>query len=172
MKMFARRSTLIVILASSLLMACHPAPPPAPPPQEITRSTVSSLDGMSLMDYPGPKAQIIYDQGAPDFFCDTVGLVAVYLHPEQQKQVLALYVQDMGKTDWTHPQGHWINAKTAFYVVGSKLLGSMGPTFASFAQPSDARNFAAKHGGKVIRFDQFTPEMAVMDGGVVKDKSM
>jgi copper chaperone NosL len=48
----------------------------------------------------------------------------------------------------------------------------MGPTIASFAQPADAQNFAARHGGKVIRFDQFTPDMAAMDGGVVKDKSM
>jgi copper chaperone NosL len=136
---------------------------------EPDRNTADSLDGMILLDYPGPKGQIHYADGKPDFFCDTVGMFATFLKPEQQRPVRAVFVQDMGQTEWKNPTGHWIDAKAAFYVAGSKARGAMGRTLASFAREDDARAFAAKEGGQVIRFDQVTPEMAVLDGGVLKD---
>ena len=151
--------------------ACTQPDKVATSPVEITRDTACSLDGMTLMDYPGPKAQIQYEQGEPDFFCDTIELFSTYLHPEQSKRVRAIYVQDMGQADWNQPTGHWIDAKAAFYVVGSRRRGSMGPTIVSFAREQDARELAAKDGGKVLRFAEVTPDMAVLDGGVLKDRA-
>lgn len=139
---------------------------------EVTRSTVCSLDGMVLADYPGPKAQMHYVQGQPEFFCDTVEMFSLYLRPEQQKRVTAVFVQDMGKTDWDNPQGSWIDARTAVYVHGSKRRGSMGPTIASFSREEDARAFAEKHGGKLLRFAEIKPEMVVLDGGALHDQRM
>ena len=141
-------------------------------PQEIANDTACALDGMLLMDYPGPKAQLHYDQGDPDFFCDTMEMFAIYLRPEQKKRVVGLFTQDMGKTDWVKPQGHWIDARTAFYVAGGKRKGSMGPTLASFASNEDAEAFARKYGGKVLRFDEVTIDMVGLDGGVVHDERM
>ena len=159
----------LVFAGAGILGGCSKSEPVAVSPIEITRGTTCSLDGMTLMDYPGPKAQIQYDQGKPDFFCDTVEMFSIYLKPEQQKRIRAIFVQDMAKTDWNNPVGHWIDARTAFYVAGSKRHGSMGPTLASFASESDASAFAAKEGGKVYRFEQITPDMVVLDGGVLKD---
>ncbi|MBV8646129.1 nitrous oxide reductase accessory protein NosL [Paludibacterium sp.] len=171
--MIRRSFAAILPLCFSLsLAACQQTPQTPPPPHEITASTVSVLDGMSLKDYPGPKAQILYDQGEPDFFCDTLGMFSVYLKPEQARKVLAVYVQDMGKADWQRPAGHWIDAKTAYYVVGSKKLGAMGQTFVSFATAGDAQHFQQAEGGKLYRFDQITIDMATTDGGVVKDQNM
>ncbi len=168
----ARRSLLFVALASALaLTACNSSDKVAGP-IEINSNTSCSLDGMVLADYPGPKAQIHYAQGDPDFFCDTVEMFSIYLKPEQQKAITAVYVQDMGKADWKTPKGHWIDARKAFYVVGSRLEGSMGPTIASFAEESDARQFAAQNGGKVLPFAQVTPDMAVIDGGILHDQRM
>ncbi len=164
-----RRASLVLATAA-LLAACGNATEHVPQPAEIARDTECSLDGMTLMDYPGPKAQILYEQGAPDFFCDTIELFAIWLKPEQQKRVRAVYVQDMAQADWNNPTGHWIDARTAFYVAGTKQRGSMGPTFASFAREQDARAFAAKDGGRVLRFEEVTPDMAVLDGGVLKDQ--
>ena len=48
----------------------------------------------------------------------------------------------------------------------------MGPTIASFALEKDATQFAAKHGGKLFRFAEITPDMVVLDGGALHDKSM
>ena len=72
----------------------------------------------------------------------------------------------MGKTDWDHPNGHWIDAKSAVYVVGSRKLGSMGPTLASFARMENAEEFAAKEGGKLIGFEQVTANMVHAGGGM------
>lgn len=142
-------------------------------PVEIDRSTSCSLDGMLLADYPGPKAQIHYaDKAQPAFFCDTMELINQLHAGEQVRAVKAAYVQDMGKADWSQPQGHWIDAKTALYVVGSKRHGSMGPTMASFAQQSDADRFVQEYGGKVMKFDEIKPGMADLSGGALHDQHM
>lgn len=142
-------------------------------PVEIDRSTSCELDGMLLADYPGPKAQVHFaGQDKPSFFCDTVELFSTLLAGEQVRAVKAIYVQDMGKADWNAPQGHWIDGKTAVYVVGGKRTGSMGPTIGSFAQEVDAQKFAGEYGGKVTRFSDITPAMVDLSGGAVQDTRM
>lgn len=160
-----------MLLVAVLLAGCGAADEKVTP-REMTVGTACALDGMLLADYPGPKAQIHYDQGPPDFFCDTMEMFAIYLEPEQKKRIVAIYTQDMGKTDWSKPQGHWIDARTAFYVTGSKRAGSMGPTLGSFAREEDARAFVNQYGGQLLRFDQVTPETVVLDGGVLHDERM
>ena len=58
--------------AAIALDGCSKSETTAVQPVALTRDTVCSLDGMTLTDYPGPKAQIHYDRGNPDFFCDTI----------------------------------------------------------------------------------------------------
>lgn len=171
----SRRRFLLATAAAGLLAACgnEGSRSSAIVPLEIDRSTSCALDGMILADYPGPKAQMHYaGRAEPDWFCDTIEMFSIYLTPEQARAITALFVQDMGKAEWDHPQGHWIDARTAFYVFGSKRLGGMGPTAASFASEADARAFAAEHGGKILRFDEVTPDMVVLDGGALHDQRM
>jgi copper chaperone NosL len=149
------------------------AEPTAPTaPAEIADDTACALDGMLLRDYPGPKAQIHYGEAPPEFFCDTVEMFAMVLNPEQARRVEAVYTQDMGRADWNNPRGNWIDAKTAFYVEGSSLKGSMGPTFAAFARQADAEAFARKNGGRVLKFSDVTPQMADLRGGASRDEGM
>src|SRR3546814_13892631 len=96
---------LRVSLFAALLSACNEPDPVAVAPLEIAADTYCSLDGMTLADYPGPKAQIHYAQGEPEFFCDTVEMFSLLLQPEQQRTVTAVYVNDMGGTAWEHPVG-------------------------------------------------------------------
>lgn len=154
-----------------LLGACSQAIPQAVA-QEPGADTACSLDGMLLKDFPGPKAQMHYAEGKPDFFCDLMELFGAVLAPEQKRRVSALFVQDMGKTEWEHPNANWIDAKTALYVVGSKKRGSMGPTFGSFSAMPDAEAFMRKEGGKILRFDQITVAMLNMNGGAAHDTTM
>lgn len=141
-------------------------------PVELKPGTACSLDGMLLLEYPGPKAQIHYANGQVDFFCDTMEMFSIYLNPETKTQVTAIYTQDMAKEDWKQPRGSWIDARSAFYVQGSKMKGAMGPTFASFARQEDANAFAKEHGGKVLRFDQVDPDAADLTGGASQDQAM
>ncbi|MFS2106991.1 nitrous oxide reductase accessory protein NosL [Ralstonia sp. Ralssp135] len=167
-----RRRARSALFATAIVLAGCQGAASTPGPIELTRDTPCSLDGMTVTDFPGPKAQILYDKGTPDVFCDTIELFSIVLRPEQQRHMLAMYVQDMAKTDWNTPRGHWIDARTAFYVVGSKARGSMGATFASFATQADADAFATHQGGKVYKFNEITPQMAQLDGGVLKDHQM
>ncbi|MGC9561452.1 nitrous oxide reductase accessory protein NosL [Brachymonas sp.] len=142
-------------------------------PVDFTRSTACELDGMLLADYPGPKGQIHFAQAdKPAFHCDTVEVLNALLQPEQVRKVSAVYVQDMGKTDWEHPQGAWIDARTALYVQGSRRHGSMGPTFASFSREADARAFIQQYGGKLLRMSDIRPEMVDLRGGANTDSHM
>ena len=163
------------LATSSLLAGCgdKAAEQQSLAPVEIDRSTSCELDGMLLADYPGPKAQIHYaGQEKPSFFCDTIELFNTLRAGEQVRAVRAVYVQDMGKADWNEPKGHWIDAKTAVYVLGSKRHGSMGPTIASFAQEADAAKFAGEHGGKVLRFADIKLDMVDLSGGALHDTRM
>lgn len=167
------RKLLLPLILAAALAACQEAAPPPTVAVEIDASTACSLDGMILADYPGPKAQIHYAGATgPEFFCDTVEMFSIYLNPEQARKVKAVFVQDMAQTAWEKPAGHWIDAKSAFYVHGSRRHGSMGPTFASFAREEDARKFATEQGGKVLRFSEVTPDMATIHGGALHDQKM
>ncbi len=161
-----------LLLLASLLAACSNKPAETAAAVEITTGTSCSLDGMTLAEFPGPKGQIHYATGKPDFFCDTMELLSIYLQPEQKKRITGIFAQDMGKTDWEKPQSNWIDARQALYVLGSKKMGSMGPTLASFSKLEDAEVFAKKFGGKVLRFDQVTLEMVDLTGGAVHDEHM
>jgi copper chaperone NosL len=163
------RYTALALLA--LLAACSQAVT-RPGAIEPGADATCALDGMLLRDFAGPKAQIHYAEGKPDFFCDLVELFATLRAPEQKRAASAVFVQDMGKTDWDHPAGHWIDAKSALYVVGSARRGSMGPTFGAFSSMQDAEAFVKKEGGKILRFDQIGADLANLDGGVVQDTTM
>jgi copper chaperone NosL len=142
-------------------------------PQDFGPATACELDGMLLAEYPGPKAQVHYaGAAAATFFCDTVELFSALLRPEQVREVRAAYVQDMGRADWAQPRGHWVDAKTAWYVVGGRRHGSMGPTFVSFGAEDAARLFHAQQGGQVLRFADIKPEMADLSGGAKQDMKM
>lgn len=172
--MMSRRAVLLLTLALGLC-GCGPDPGhgDARAARDPEADAACALDGMLLSDFPGPKAQIHYrDLPRPDYFCDTVEMFHLVLAPEQVRPIAALYVQDMGAADWDTPIGHWIDAKQAWYVVGSRRLGSMGPTIASFAREPDARRFADEYGGTVHPFSAITADMAVLDGGALHDQHM
>jgi copper chaperone NosL len=159
------------LMLLGLLAACSQAVPQVVA-QEPGSDTACVLDGMVLKDYPGPKAQVHYAEGAPEFFCDLMELFGTLLAPEQKRKVTGMFVQDMGKTEWERPSGSWIDAKTAIYVVGSKKPGSMGPTFGSFSSMADAEAFVSKEGGKIVRFDQVTTDMVHLHTGASHDNKM
>lgn len=140
--------------------------------KEPGADTACSLDGMVLKDYPGPKAQIHYAEGAPEYFCDLMELFGMLLAPEQKRPVAGVFVQDVGKTAWERPEGNWIDARSAIYVVGSKKPGSMGPTFGAFSSVPDAEAFVQKEGGKVLRFEQITLDMINTHSGGTHDNKM
>jgi copper chaperone NosL len=127
-------------------------------PVEITRADDCHVCGMIIADYPGSKGQA-FVQGArqPLKFCSTADMFAYLLQPEAAAVVREVYVHDMAATDWHNPAIEaFIDARTAWYVVGHSLPGAMGHTLAAFRQEAGARFFAREYGGEVLHFDEVT----------------
>lgn len=166
------RPALLLLCATALLFAGCEDQAKSVTAQTITPATTCALDGMVLQDFPGPKAQLHYAGQPPEFLCDTREMFALVLRPEQSRPIVGIFTQDMAKTDWLKPDGYWIDARTAFYVLGSSRHGSMGPTVASFGSAADAQRFAGQYGGKVLRFAEVTLDMVDLSGGGHHDEKM
>lgn len=144
---------LAVVLA---LGACGDNASAPSAPQAVTpgREANTHFGHMILVDHAGPKAQIhLKSQTAPLWFPAVRDARAFVLLPDQPKDVVAIYVTDMGRaTDWTQATPDaWIPAESAVYVVGSGCIGGMGaPEPVPFSDPAMAESFAAKRGGRVV----------------------
>ncbi|MBT8344418.1 MAG: nitrous oxide reductase accessory protein NosL [Sulfurovum sp.] len=59
-----------------------------------------------------------------------------------------------------------IDAKQAFYVIGSDVFGPMGNELIPFFTKAAAQNFMTDHRGEnIIRFDEITPKLVMgLDG--------
>ena len=153
-------SFIILFSSFTILTACSPGKAKLPAPRKVTSTTTSKLCGMFLKQYPGPESQIIYRNGKTYFFCDTVELFEwIHLKSVAVRVPLVMYVQDMAHNSWEHPDDNFINAKNAYYVIGSKRMGCMGPTFVSFSSRTAAGKFIEKYGGKIYKFNEITVKM-------------
>lgn len=109
--------------------------------------------GMLIQRFPGPKGEALGPQGRTLKFCSTRELLTWWLQPENRNQPLTLYVHDMARTGWQHPDDSaFTDARKAWYVIGSDQPGAMGPTLGAFAQQADAQTFSQQHGGNVVAF--------------------
>ena len=117
------------------------------------------LCGMLISNFSGPKAELFRkgitqaDGEQVKKFCSTRDMFSFYLDPENKRNVTTILVHDMSKAPWDAPNdGYFIDARQAWYVVGSSKMGAMGKTLASFSAKTDADAFATEFGGSVIDF--------------------
>ena len=154
-----RHRLMITVLAALLLSACgedeqlHLAKAPAP--DALTRDAIGYYCNMIVADHLGPKGQVLISgRDEPLWFSSVRDTIAFTLLPEEPKNIAAIYVNDMGRASWDHPQADtWIDARKAWYVIGSSRVGGMGaPETVPFAAKADAESFANQHGGRTVAF--------------------
>ena len=118
---------------------------------------------MLIVRFPGPKAEAFVTRvDQPLKFCSTRDLFAWVLQPETAAVIQEIYVHDMAQTDWDHPEDtRLIDARTAWFVVGSERVGAMGPTLASFSERATARAFVDNYGGRLLRYEDI--DLGVLD---------
>ena len=124
-----------------------------PAPAEPTREATGHYCGMILVDHSGPKAQVhLPDEAEPVWFSSVRDAIAFTMLPEEPRNYVAIYVNDMGVAQWDAPEpGTWIDATSAWYVIGSARMGGMGvPEAVPFAARDAAKRFAADHGGRIV----------------------
>jgi copper chaperone NosL len=118
---------------------------------------------MLITHFDGPKGEVFRkEQGDTVYkFCSTRDMFSYYLDPENTRNVSQIFVHDMSKMPWgsnSINDKHFIDAKMAWYVVGSEKMGAMGKTLASFSLQADAQAFAKEFDGNVISFKEVTQD--------------
>lgn len=159
-------------LLGLLLAGCDEADKDAaapPPPVALTREAVGHYCGMTLVEHPGPKGQILLRGDAkPVWFSSARDAIAFTQLDEESKAIRAIYVTDMARApSWEEPGGaNWVEARRAWFVLGSDRRGGMGGEEAvPFSEREAAERFAAAHGGRVMRLAEVPRDWVLGEGG-------
>lgn len=156
-----RAPVILLFAALAFLGACTPQEAARPEPVALTAEATGHYCGMNLLEHHGPKGQVFVTGIAqPVWFSSVRDTVAFTLLPEEPKAIAAIYVSDMAAAEsWEQPGSrNWIDARKAFYVIGSTRRGGMGEQEAvPFSTEAAARVFASDHGGAVVAFDKIPP---------------
>jgi copper chaperone NosL len=138
-----------------------------PDPFTLDAQAIGRYCGMNVLEHDGPKGQIILTRiPEPIWFSSARDAVAFTMLPDEPKNIAAIYVSDMATaTSWEQPGAdNWIDAKNAFFVLGSRQRGGMGTSeTVPFSTEEAARAFAATNGGKVVRFDDIPLDYVLGD---------
>ena len=152
----------IVLLFILLITACEkPQPVEIPPPQTLTREASGYYCLMTVIYHHGPKGQIILDDKEQALWFTSVrDTIAFTLSPEEPKNIAAIYVNDMTDADWNNPgEDNWIDARQAWYVLGSKRSGGMGAAeTVPFSSKQAAEQFSIEQGGEVYDYASIPKE--------------
>lgn len=165
----------LLTLSALLLAGCDEGDKAAeaPPPVALTREAIGHYCGMTLVEHPGPKGQILLRGDArPVWFSSARDTIAFTLLDEEAKAIRAIYVSDMGKApSWDEPGGaNWVEARQAWFVLGSDRRGGMGAEEAvPFSERAMAERFAAAHGGRVLRLAELPRGWVLGEEGAPPD---
>jgi copper chaperone NosL len=145
-----------------------------PGPIAMTEEAVGHYCNMNILEHTGPKAQIhLAKVQFPIWFSQVRDAIAFTRLPEETQEAVAIYVNDMGKSNqWDFPDDDtWINIQTAFFVINSSKIGSMGaPEAIPFGTKAKAMSFSNAHGGQVVRLAEI-PDAYVLGPVELKRQS-
>jgi copper chaperone NosL len=127
-----------------------------PPPVAMTADAIGHYCGMNLLEHPGPKGQaIVKSLIEPVWFSTARDAIAFTMLPDEPRDIQAVYVSDMGKApSWETPGAdNWVEARKAFFVIGSSVKGGMGSEEAvPFSERAAAEKFVGNNGGRIVTF--------------------
>lgn len=149
------------LIIASLLLATAVSVAPAEPveiPDPGPKDTCP-VCGMFVAKYPEWIATVLYADGHAHHFDGAKDLfkylfdLPKWAPGHQADQIAAIAVTEYyGLTR--------IPARSAWYVIGSDVLGPMGHELVPLASAEEADEFMRDHAGKrILRFDEVTPEL-------------
>lgn len=147
-----------ILLILSVLVV-NPAAADPPKPLSPLPGDKCQVCGMFVAKYPDWTAQIRFKGQKTVFFDGAKDLFKYYFsiqkyHPQKSvADIGAFYVTDYYDISF-------IDAATAFFVVGSDVYGPMGRELIPLSGASDAEAFLKDHHGKkILGFDAVTPAL-------------
>lgn len=134
--------------AVGTVLAADPRPP--------TAKDRCGVCGMFVAKYPNWVATVVFADRSQVFFDGPKDLFRYLINLEdyraENREISEVFVTDYYSTVL-------IDAKEAFFVSGSDVMGPMGPELVPHAKEAHAKTFVADHGGELIsRFEEITPE--------------
>ena len=105
--------------------------------------------------YPKNRCQIMSSEKIIYHFCSTQCL---FNFLKDSKQFVNKDVKPIMIWVTDYPSGSWISAKTAYYLVGSKLQGPMGHEAFAFDKHAEALSTLHREGGTVLMFPEVSIE--------------
>jgi copper chaperone NosL len=115
--------------------------------------------GMFVYKYPDWLAEIVFKDKSVDLFDGAKDSFKYYFSlnkyrpGKNKKDIAAIYVME-------YYDMQLIDARKAFFVMGSDIYGPMGHELIPFAAEADARAFMKDHKGKrILRFQAITPKV-------------
>ncbi|SFG70706.1 nitrous oxide reductase accessory protein NosL [Pseudomonas sp. NFACC45] len=149
------------VLMCLALVACGKteSPPASKATLAFHPSDECHVCGMVITDFPGPKGAAVAAGGVKKF-CSPAEMLGWWLQPENHRADVQLYVHDMGRSHWNTPDDeHLIDARSAYFVLGSGLKGAMGVVLASFSDAQAAEKLARDTGGRVLRLEDIDQKL-------------
>lgn len=123
--------------------------PPRPGPKDLC-----PVCGMLVSKYPNWAATIVYKDGHAHHFDGAKDMFKFWFDParfaagHQREDMAAIWVTDFYNL-------HRMDARKAWYVTGSDVLGPMGHELVPLASQADADDFMKDHKGiRIFTFDR------------------
>jgi copper chaperone NosL len=128
-------------------------------PLQPSRKDKCPVCGMFVYKYPDWLAEIIFKDESVFFFDGAKDLFKYYFNinkyspGKHKKNIAAIYVME-------YYDMQLIDARKAFFIMGSDIYGPMGHELIPFATEADAKAFMMDHKGKrLLRFEAITPRV-------------
>jgi len=148
---------LLLVLLSLLLLL--PGMIVAGPARQPGGKDKCPVCGMFVAKYPEWSASLTFGDGKTEFFDGVKDMLRFYhdlkrYAPKRQtadiREILVKDYYSLAPVD----------AVSAWYVIGSDVLGPMGKEGVPFAKQADAQSFLKDHHGrKILSFSGMTPEI-------------
>jgi copper chaperone NosL len=145
---------LILLLPMQWIGAAEPVEVPAPGPEDTC-----PVCGMFVAKYPDWVATVLYKDGHAHHFDGAKDLFKFLL--DLPKWAAGHRAEDIAAVSVTEYYGLTrIDVRSAWYVIGSDVLGPMGHELVPVATGEDAEEFLRDHAGRrILRFVDVTLEL-------------
>ena len=133
---------------------------------DVPKDAKCPVCGMFVHKYPKWSAEITVN-GKKYYFDGVKDMMKFYIFdgdfPFDRNKITKMLVQDFYTL-------HAIDAKKAWYVVGSDIYGPMGNELIPFADKESAKEFKSEHKGeKILQFKDITPSLVMRLDGIDLD---
>ncbi len=104
--------------------------------------------GMYPAKRPKTAAAMVLKDGRTFYFCGNGCLLRTYMKPDQYLKVPSEQIQRVVARDYF--SGESVDARSAWWVAGSDVVGPMGPALVVLKDQASLSQFKARHGGKKV----------------------